>query len=64
MYNPIDRLAREKFDYLNKLPWLLARLNQVGVRDEALRQSECSPPETHHRVTLQFLGAEFIHLAT
>ena len=60
MFNPIDRLAREKFDYLNTLPWLLTRLNQPGVRDEALRQFESSPPETHHRVTLQFLGAESI----
>ena len=48
-------LARMRFDYLGKLPWLIARILHPGVRERCIEQFESAPADRHHRVTLHFL---------
>ena len=49
-------LSEDKLEFLNQVPWLLARLNQPGVRDLCLAQwAEAADPSAHHAVTKEFL---------
>lgn len=48
-------LAREKVAYLEKVPYLLTRLPEAGVRARCLAQFDSVPPEKHHRITRWFL---------
>lgn len=50
-------LAQDKMLYLNRLPYMLCRLDRPGVRDEALAQYARAPARDHHKVTNEFLGA-------
>jgi hypothetical protein len=49
-------LAFKKLDFLNCVPWLLARLDEPGVKDLAISQFESELPCRHHRVTHEFLN--------
>lgn len=49
-------LVHRKFEWLRKVPYLLARVGQEGVVEECLRQWDAIPPERHHRVTRSFLA--------
>ena len=41
-------MAGKKFAYLQKLPWLIVRIFEPGVKKESLRQwSACAPHENH-----------------
>lgn len=48
-------LGSRKVAYLDKVPYLLARLGEPGVRGRCLEQWSACPPEAHHRVTREFL---------
>lgn len=49
-------MGGEKFEFLSKLPYLLAQLHLPGVRDRALEQWRSAPPAAHHRVSREFLA--------
>lgn len=49
-------LAMRKLDFLNKVPWLLARLDEPGVRSQCVSQWESCRAASHHRVTHEFLS--------
>lgn len=49
-------IAVQKLDHLDKLPFLLARLGEPGVRGRVLYQYSEAPPERHHRLTNDFLA--------
>ena len=44
-------LARRKFEWIARVPYLFSRLGAPGVAAEALRQWASCPREDHHRVT-------------
>ena len=44
-------IGARKFHFLDRLPWLLCRLDRPGVRDRVLAQWLEVAPERHHRVT-------------
>lgn len=48
-------LAFQKVSYLDRLPYLLVRLDTLGIRDECLRQWNACAPEKHHRISRHFL---------
>ena len=48
-------LSCEKIQFLDELPYLLARLHQPGVRDECLRQWEEVSPDAQDSVSAEFL---------
>lgn len=48
-------LGRTKLGYLDKVPWLLSRLPERGIRAKCLEQFAAAPAHRHHRVTRQFL---------
>ena len=47
--------GRAAVRYLNKVPWLLARLDQPGVRAQVVRQWAAVPRERHHPLSVFFL---------
>ena len=50
-----------KFDFLDKVPWLIARLAEPGVRDRVRAQWAGTAAHHHHRATVAFMtefGAE------
>jgi hypothetical protein len=49
------RLGLTKIDFLRRIPWLLAKLEEAGVKDEVLRQYRTGDPAHHHRVSHEFL---------
>lgn len=51
-------LALRKVAFLDKVPYLLARLGEPGVRDRCLSQWAACPADEHHRVTREFLHPE------
>lgn len=48
----------EKVGYLDKVPYLLARLHEPGVRARCLDQFGLVDPDGHHRLTRWFLDAD------
>ena len=48
-------LAREKIGFLNKLPYLLFRLREVGIARRCVEEFDRTPIEAHHRVSVAFL---------
>ena len=48
-------LGMSKISFLDKIPVLLARLNEPGVRDRCLEQFHAAPVAAHHRVSREFL---------
>ena len=48
-------LAQEKFSWVSKVPYILARLGEPNIRDEALRQFASVPLDRHHRISVLFL---------
>ena len=50
-------LAHYKLRYLSKIPWLIARILEPGVRDECLIQWNSVPVAEHQRVSVEFFGA-------
>jgi hypothetical protein len=53
-------LALQKIDFLNCLPWNLARLGQPGVRDLCLHQWQLVSPERHCETTKRILDPDGI----
>ena len=51
-------LTLEKLDYLNRVPWLLARLLDPGVKAMAIQQFEEVPIARHHPLTIEFLDPQ------
>lgn len=49
-------LGTRKIKFLDKVPYLLARLAEPGVRQRCLDQWESCDPAGHHRVTVEFLS--------
>ena len=49
-------LGRRKFQWLQRLPYLLVRLGDPGVAAECKRQWLAAPPADHHRVTQRFMA--------
>lgn len=49
-------LAAEKLQYLDRIPWLLCRIDQAGVARRCIEQYDSVAPEYHHRVSTEFLG--------
>lgn len=49
-------LALRKLGFLDKIPYLLARLADPGVRDRCVAQWAACAPEGHHRVSHEFLS--------
>lgn len=47
--------GRRKFAWMGRLPYLLCRLDQPGVRDQCLQQWEATEEQHHHRVSIAFL---------
>ena len=39
----IFNMAERKLDYLNRIPWLAARINEPGVRDACVAQFNAVP---------------------
>ena len=54
----ICTFARRKFDWLWKIPWMISRLDQPGVRDECIKQFDSVPRDQHHLVSIEFFGTE------
>ena len=50
-------MAGKKFAYLQKLPWLVVRIIEPGVKIECLRQWSACAPHEHHRTW----GVVWIH---
>lgn len=48
-------LLDRKFLYLSRIPYLLLRLPEAGVRDECIRQWLSADAASHHRVSREFL---------
>ena len=44
-------MACKKFAHLQKLPWLIVRIIELGVKKESLRQWSACAPHEHHRYT-------------
>jgi hypothetical protein len=44
------RLGMQKISFLDKVPYLFARLESPGVRDRCLEQYATGPPHNHHKV--------------
>lgn len=51
-------LAKEKIGHLDKVPYLLARLSEPGIRDRCLEQFQRAAPSEHHRVTRWFVDPD------
>lgn len=49
-------LAQRKFEWLGKVPYLLAKLDQKGILEECERQWAAKPASEHHRVTQLFMA--------
>lgn len=49
-------LASQKIRFLDRVPYLLCRLDEPGVKERCLEQWSEAPPEAHHRVTREFLS--------
>lgn len=47
-------VGMQKLAFLDKLPYVLARLEEPGVRRRCMDQWDSCPPEGHHRVTREF----------
>ena len=41
-------VGRRKFQFLQHIPYLFAKLGEPGVRDEVLKQWEAKPAATRH----------------
>ena len=48
-------LGEEKFEYLDLIPWLFARLHHPGVRDRCVAQYRNAPAGSHSDVSHDFL---------
>ena len=48
-------LGEQKLVWADRLPYLLTRLDEAGVKDRCLEQYANGVPGTHHRVTEEFL---------
>lgn len=51
----LRELGMRKFEFFNRCPYLLARLDEEGIKEQALAEWASRPPEQHHRVTREFL---------
>ena len=51
----LHALAVRKLDYLDKVPFLLSRLDEPNIKEKCLRQWESCSITQHHRVTRHFL---------
>lgn len=51
-------LTLKKIEHLNCIPWLLARLEEPGVRAICQEQYQSRPPHLHHRVSHAFLSPD------
>ena len=49
-------LANLRFDYLQKIPWLLSRILEPGIREQCLDQWDSCSPDGHHRTSVRFLS--------
>lgn len=56
-------LGLEKLRFLDRVPWLFARLEQSGVRDRCLEQWRSAAPHLHHKVSRLLLENESDYLA-
>ena len=50
--------GRRRVDVFNQMPWLCARLVELGIKDRCVALWEAHPPEAHHRVTRSFFSPE------
>lgn len=50
-------LGMQKILFLDRVPYLLARLREPGIKRRCLEQWGATAPENHHRVTREFLDA-------
>ena len=49
-------LARLRFDYLHKIPWLLVRVLEPGTKEVVLAQWASCLPDEHYRISQRFLS--------
>ena len=49
-------LATKNIDFLDRVPYLLAKLGEDGIKAKCLAQYNSCAPIRHHRVTLEFLA--------
>lgn len=52
-------LAQEKSSFLDKVPYLLSRLPEAGVRDRCIEQFDAIIASRHHRVSRSFLDPAY-----
>ena len=48
-------LGRQKLDFLNHIPYLLARLNEAGVKDRCVQEWRSRGPGSDNRISAEFL---------
>ena len=52
-------VGHQVFQHLDTLPWLLARLDQPGVKDRCLHRFALVPAAQHHELTRLYLDPEY-----
>lgn len=56
----VFEMATRKLSFLDRVPYLLSRLGEPGVRRRCEEQWSSCPPEKHHRVTRQFFEGPLV----
>lgn len=54
----VYEMATRKISFLDRIPYLLARLGEPGVRRRCVEQWESCSAEKHHRVSREFMEGE------
>ena len=48
--------AQQRLRWLNRIPWLCARIGEPGVAERCLAQWASAPAASHHRVSVRFVA--------